>query len=155
MHRNPPFLSLDTPVVWMRRHVRCQIMCSIGGRRPESGGILLGPVGGNDITAFYFDGTARRSGGAYSPDHLTLRQKMRDEWLPAGLDMKGFVHSHPRGYTRLSDGDMQYIGRLLAVNPDMTLFAAPIVFPDEFLLRPFVVLAEQPSIQRSTCLRLF
>jgi proteasome lid subunit RPN8/RPN11 len=138
----------------MNRQVRCQIMSSIGTRSPETGGILLGPVGGSDVTHYYFDSTARCTGATYSPDHLTLQRKMRDEWLPAGLDMKGLVHSHPGNFDRLSDGDMTYIRRLLQANPDMRYFAAPIVFPEQFRLRAIVVLADEPHIQRPTYLRL-
>lgn len=143
------------PPICMSRHVRCQIMCTIGALRPETGGILLGPVGGTDITDFYFDATARCSGATYSPDHVTLRRKMKEEWLPAGLDMKGFVHSHPGGFDRLSGGDLVYIRRLLEKNPDMPFFAAPIVIPQAFRLRAIIVMADQPDVQRPTHLHLF
>lgn len=144
-----------TPPIRMCRHVRCQIMCTVGSRPPEAGGILLGPAGSNDVTAFYFDTTASCTGATYTPDHLTLRRKMRDEWLPAGIDMKGFVHSHPGGSDRLSGGDLAYIRRLLEKNPDMGVFAAPIVIPKAFRLRAIVVLADQPDVQRATNLELF
>jgi hypothetical protein len=75
---------------------------------------------------------------------------MREEWLPAGIDMKGFCHSHPGRTERLSAGDMQYIGRLLAINPDMRIFAAPIVLPHEFRMRAYVVLSDQPTVQHAT-----
>jgi len=143
------------PPIWMRRHVQCQIMCAIGARRPEAGGILLGPIGSNDVTDFYFDHGASCSGATYSPDHITLRRKMKEVWLPARLDMKGFVHSHPGSFDRLSDGDLVYIRRLLEKNPDMTVFAAPIVIPAEFRLRAIVVMADQPDVQQPTTLQLF
>jgi proteasome lid subunit RPN8/RPN11 len=130
-------------------------MCTVGAYPPETGGILLGPIGGDDVTDFYFDATAACSGATYTPDHVTLGRKMREEWLPAGLDMKGFVHSHPGGFDRLSGGDLTYIGRLLARNPDMSVFAAPIVIPHAFRLRAIVVLADQPDVQRPTRLQLF
>jgi proteasome lid subunit RPN8/RPN11 len=143
------------PPICMSRHVRCQIMSTVGAKRPETGGILLGPTGSNDITDFYFDSTADCTGGTYTPDHVTLRKKMKEIWLPAGLDMKGFVHSHPGGFDRLSGGDLIYIRRLLQSNPEMSVFIAPVVFPEEFRLRAIVVLAAQPDIQRPTQLQLF
>ena len=106
----------SVPPIWMTRRVHCQIMCTIGARRPETGGILLGPIGSNDVTDFYFDNTAACSGATYTPYHIALRRKMQHEWLPARLDMKGFVHSHPGRLDRLSDGDLAYIARLLAKN---------------------------------------
>ena len=143
------------PSICMCQSVHCRIMSTIGARNPETGGILLGPVGGSDVTDFYFDITAACTGGTYSPDHITLRRKMQETWLPAGLDMKGFVHSHPGSLDRLSHGDMTYIRRLLEKNPDMSFFAAPIVIPAAFRLRAIVVLASEPDVQRVTDLRLF
>ena len=143
------------PPIRMRRQVVCHIMCTIGARRPETGGILLGPVGADAITDFYFDATASCSGATYAPDYATLRRKMKDEWVPAGIDMKGFAHSHPGRFDRLSHGDMLYIRRLLEINNDMSVFAAPIIIPNEFRLQAIVVLAAQTIIQHRTRLQLF
>lgn len=142
------------PPISVRRGVLCQILCSVGVHAPETGGILLGPVGGSAITDFYFDATARCSGVTYTPDHVTLRRKMQEEWLPSGLDFKGFVHSHPGTFDRLSGGDLTYIRRLMDRNPDLDAFAAPIVIPGQFRLRPIVVLRGEPDVQRATTFRI-
>ena len=134
------------PVVKIAHSVCKDILLTIGARPAESGGILLGPVGTNDVTDFFFDDGGSCTGSTYSPDCVTLRQKMEDEWLPAGIDMKGFVHSHPGSFDRLSNGDMVYINRLLDKNDDMTMFVAPIVIPSEFRLRPLVVLRDRPRV---------
>jgi proteasome lid subunit RPN8/RPN11 len=156
MHENFTITKVrPVPPICMSRHVRCAILCTVGALPPETGGILLGPVGSDDVTDYYFDATAACSGATYTPDHVTLRRKMKDEWVPAGLDMKGFVHSHPGGLDRLSGGDLIYIRRLLEKNPDMRMFAAPIVIPEAFRLRAIVVMADQPGVQRTTTLELF
>jgi proteasome lid subunit RPN8/RPN11 len=134
------------PVVKIAHSVCKDILLTIGARPAESGGILLGPVGTNDVTDFFFDDGGSCTGSTYSPDYVTLRQKMKKEWLPAGIDMKGFVHSHPGSFDRLSTGDMVYINRLLDKNDDMTMFVAPIVIPTQFRLRPLVVLRENPRV---------
>ena len=131
------------------------ILSSIGALPPETGGILLGPVGSNDVVEFFFDQGGSCSTSTYSPDHVALMRKMREEWLPAGIDMKGFVHSHPGRYARLSPGDLVYIRRLLDINPDMEMFAAPIVVPFEFRLCPIVVLRADPTVGRHARLVLF
>jgi len=130
-------------------------MNSICSRSPESGGILLGPVGTNEITEFYFDQGGRCSGATYSPDHVGLMRKMKEEWLPAGIDMKGFVHSHPGRMDWLTGGDLSYISRLLDKNPKMELFFAPIVIPCEFRLRPIVVLRKRPRLAQEANLEFF
>jgi proteasome lid subunit RPN8/RPN11 len=105
--------AFDVPQISMSRHVVCQIMCTVGVHAPETGGILLGPIGTSDITDFYFDSSAQCSSATYTPDHLTLRRKMQEQWLPSGTDFKGFCHSHPGRFDRLSEGDLHYIRRLL------------------------------------------
>lgn len=130
-------------------------LTAIASRPPESGGLLLGPMGGNDITDFYFDATANCTGGTYSPDTVALSRKLKQEWMPSGLDFKGFVHSHPRRFDRPSSGDLRYITRLLEINPEMTQFAVPIVIPGEYRMRPFVVLRRESHAAREAELVLF
>lgn len=148
----PPPVAV--PPIVMTRSVWRGIFRTVGMLPAESGGILLGPVGGDEVTGFYFDRTARCTGGTYAPDHVTLKQKMKDEWLPYGIDFKGFVHSHPGSLDRLSGGDMHYIRVLLEKNADMNVFIAPIVIPHQFRLRPIVVMRSQPDVQRPTVLQL-
>jgi len=136
----------NIPVVKIAHSVCKDILLTIGARPAESGGILLGPVGTNDVTDFFFDNGGSCTGSTYSPDYVTLRQKMKEEWLPTGIDMKGFVHSHPGSFDRLSIGDMVYINRLLDKNEDMTMFVAPIVIPSQFRLSPLVVLRNKPRV---------
>jgi proteasome lid subunit RPN8/RPN11 len=80
---------------------------------------------------------------------------MREVWLPHGVDMKGFAHSHPDSFERLSAGDMRYIARLLERNPDMDQFFAPIVLPGRFLVRPFLVRRSNPRAAVEAVLDLF
>ena len=143
------------PVVKIAHKVCKDIMLTIGTRPPESGGILLGPVGTSDVTDFFFDDGGNCTGSTYSPDCVTLRQKMKAEWLPAGIDMKGFVHSHPGSFDRLSDGDLAYINKSLDKNKEDKMFVAPIVIPSEFRLRPLVVLRDKPRIAREARFEYF
>ena len=129
--------------VIIRSGVMQRIMSSIGARPAEAGGVLLGPKDSREITHFHFDQGAVCSGTTYSPDYQGLGSLMRNEWTPRGLDMKGMIHSHPSSAQRLSQGDLVYIRRLLAANPDMDRFIAPIVLPSRFRLEVFVVLREQ------------
>jgi hypothetical protein len=147
--------SVAVPPICMSRHLCCKLMCTIGARPAESGGILLGPIGTNDVTDFYFDSAAHCTGATYTPDLLTLQRKMKEVWIPSGIDFKGFCHSHPGNCARLTGGDMVYIRRLLQLNPDMSVFAAPIVIPQAFRLEAIVVLADQPHIQHPTHFQIF
>ena len=139
----------------MDHQVINDIMNTIGSRPPESGGILLGPVGTNEVTGFYFDQGGKCSFATYSPDHVSLMRKMKEEWLPAGIDMKGFVHSHPGRLDWLTGGDLTYINRLLDKNGDMEMLIAPVVIPCEFRLRPIVVLRQKPRRAQEAHLEFF
>lgn len=146
---------MSKPILKMASEVYREILYTIGAYAAETGGILLGPIDSNDVTGFYFDNSAKCSRATYSPDHLTLSKKLKEEWMPSGIDFKGFAHSHPRRINRLSSGDMVYIQRLLKINPDMEMFAAPIVLPHEYSIRPLVVLRDNPFVQREANLVLF
>ncbi len=139
----------------MSQEVMKKIMNYISARPAESGGILLGPIGSNQVTDFYFDAGGTCTGASYSPDYLTLSKLMKEKWLPSGIDMKGFVHSHPGRLDRLTNGDMAYINRLLDKNADMDMFIAPIVIPDQYRIRPIVVLRKQPRIPLEARIELF
>jgi hypothetical protein len=129
----------EMAAIRINRKAFYELMHKLSSRPAESGGILLGPVGTNDITHFYFDRGGACTGGSYSPDYITLNRKMREEWLPAGLDMKGFAHSHPGSLDRLTAGDMSYIKKLLSKNPDMNMFVAPIVLPNQYRINPLII----------------
>jgi proteasome lid subunit RPN8/RPN11 len=154
-HSNSSTLSQKQPQMRMSKAVHTEIVFSICSRPPETGGLLLGPIGSNDITDFFFDKGADSTGATYSPDHITLNKKMKEEWMPSGNDMKGFVHSHPGKFDCLSHGDLEYISRLLAKNEDMDIFFAPIVIPSEYRIRPLAVLRDNPKVSLEAKLVLF
>ena len=146
---------MNRPILKMDSEVYREIFHTIGAYPAETGGILLGPIGSDDVTGFYFDNSAGCSRTTYSPDYETLSRKLKGEWMPSGQDFKGFSHSHPRSLDALSSGDMVYIRRLLEINPDMDMFVAPIILPHDYSMRPLVVLKETPSVQREAELVLF
>lgn len=147
--------SNDMVDIKMSQKAYRKMMNCICPRPAESGGILLGPVGSNMVTDFYFDSGGTCTGSSYSPDHVTLSKLMKEKWLPSGIDMKGFLHSHPGQLDWLTYGDMAYINRLLDKNPDMDMFIAPIVIPNQFRIRPIVVLRKQPRVALEAKIDLF
>ena len=132
-------------VINMTREAFDQMMFSICSRPAESGGVLLGPLGSNDISDFFFDAGGNATRVSYSPDYATLNKKLKEEWIPAGIDFKGIVHSHPGKLDRLTSEDLIYIRRLLVANADMPLFIAPIIIPHDFRMRMLVVFRDNPA----------
>ena len=143
------------PEIPMAYSVLQQIMLTVALQKPETGGILLGPIGKGEVTQFYFDEKGSCTASTYTPDHIGLNHMMKTQWIPSGIDMQGFVHSHPGRLDRPSLGDLFYIRKLLMANKDMNLFFAPIVIPQEFRICPFVILREDMNSARQAQLRLF
>ncbi|MBM4103123.1 MAG: hypothetical protein FJ263_03610 [Planctomycetes bacterium] len=133
-------------VVNMTRETFDKMMFSICPRPAETGGLILGPLGSNDGTDFFFDAGGSITGTSYAPDCVTIVKKLKEEWIPAGIDLKGIAHSHPGKLDRLTTEDMAYIKRLLIINPEMPVFLAPLIIPHEFRMRMMVVFRDNPDI---------
>lgn len=103
------------------------IYATVGSKPAEQGGMLGGRRKAGTVTSYRFDDSARRTTATYSPDAGGLNELLRDEWNPNGVDLLGFVHSHPSGVWRPSTGDAAYAERILAAIPDMDRLLLPIV----------------------------
>lgn len=118
-----------------------QISESIGSRPAEQGGALGGNRDDDIVTHFFFDRSARRTGATYSPDHHRLNRLFDEKWNPAGINLLGFVHSHPPGCFSPSSGDIEYAERILEAIPKLKHLYLPIVMtkPDtgRFELIPY------------------
>lgn len=110
------------------------IMDTVGKFPAESGGILLGNRGDYIIQKFIFDGKGSTGPASYDPDVAFLNREVKKEWDENGLALLGFIHSHPRGYSRLSGdmgngiGDIGYIKKIFSVMPKLDKFLAPIMY---------------------------
>lgn len=126
----------------MRRAVLDQIRATIGSRKAETGGMLVGNAETYEVTHFIFDEGARTSGAIYYPDTMYLNRRL--EQLPG--EFLGIVHSHPPGMRSLSEGDRQAAWSNLTSpkNPHLQAYLMPLVshtIPDAgfFEFIPFVV----------------
>jgi proteasome lid subunit RPN8/RPN11 len=88
------------------------VMKALGEVEPEAGGLLLGPRDSDLVTHFHRD-----EEGVGTPVSFTLGAKGLNSALKlykeAGLEMKGFVHSHPRRVKAPSAPDLEYAAQLL------------------------------------------
>lgn len=114
---------MSTPMM-MIREVHDQITETVGKLPAETGGLLAGRLNG-PITHYFFDVSGRRGRSAYSPDTEAVNQKLK-EW-PDDVRLRGFVHSHPVGYTQPSSADIEYAARMLSHNRSLPRLVLPIV----------------------------
>jgi proteasome lid subunit RPN8/RPN11 len=103
------------------------IQGTVGSRPAESGGMLGGVRGTGVVTRFAFDPTAALTTSTYYPDVTEVNRVLREAWNPAGVNLLGFVHSHPAGVRRPSSADVRYAERILAGIPELDRLLLPIV----------------------------
>ena len=118
------------PELHMTRQVYDQICNTIGRHPPESGGILGSSDGGKTIDRFYFDATARVTGGTYSPDTEVINRVLA-HWDAQDILLVGFVHSHPKGYAKPSEGDYRYVKAIMSALDITDDFFMPIVIVND------------------------
>jgi len=105
-----------------------EIRTHIASHEPERGGALYGPKNQNIVTHFEYDLDGETSAVSYLPSR-TLINNVKTVEIETGLKLKGIVHSHPRGYTRPSQGDIQTIQSFFRLNPHLSKIELPIVQP--------------------------
>lgn len=119
---------------------------TVGSFPAETGGILLGSLDDFKVQRFVFDPNGKTNSAAYDPDIDFLNKELKKA-RKEGLDLLGFVHSHPRGVSRLSGdfgngiGDLGYIKRILDAFEHLDKFLVPIVYSSvdgEFKVFPYV-----------------
>jgi proteasome lid subunit RPN8/RPN11 len=88
---------------------------------------MLGADRSGTITQVRFDSTADTSRGTYSPDATAMNRLLSEEWRPQGIELAGFVHSHPAGNRRPSAGDRTYAARILDAIERIDQLVLPIV----------------------------
>lgn len=99
-------IFVEMKKIRIKREAFYEFMHTLSSRPAESGGVLLGPVNSDAITHFYFDSGGVCTGNSYSPDYNSLNRKLRQQWRPAGLEIKGIAHSHGGNLNSLTYGDM-------------------------------------------------
>src|SRR5437867_281774 len=75
--RPRPIHSDSLPLMKWTQDVYKQVARDIGSRRPEVGGILLGPEGEQLATHFVFDETGRGSSASWTFGHVRINEILR------------------------------------------------------------------------------
>ena len=102
------------------------IAAEVAAHAPERGGALLGPPQVPLVTHFAPDPEAATTSSSYRPSRA-LDARVKELEREAALELKGIVHSHPRGLDRPSDHDAAELATGLRLNGHMPRYLAPIV----------------------------
>lgn len=114
------------------------IVQKLGSSVPEQGGILMGKNG--IVTDFIHDEFAETTGSTYSLNVAYLNPIIKELKLQ-GKQLLGIIHSHPNGYSKLSDPDRDYFSSQFKNFPDLEFMYTPIVFSAkqrEFEIFPYI-----------------
>ncbi|HEY6005669.1 MAG TPA: ThiF family adenylyltransferase [Anaeromyxobacter sp.] len=98
----------------------------VAAHPPERGGALLGPRGRPLVSRFLPDPEAAASSASWAPSRALdagVKALERDE----GLELKGVVHSHPRGLDHPSEQDVRELAEGLRRNGHMPCYLAPVI----------------------------
>lgn len=131
------------PVMPFTRATYIEIMQEMVSEPPERACLLLGHVNSPLVTHYVMDETGESSPLHFRFDDVALNAALR-KYLGVQMEAKGFCHSHPRGCTRLSGGDLEYLRRIWA-NPknDCERILMPIVVGNK--MYPYVVDRASPA----------
>jgi len=110
----------------MTRQVYDQISQTVGRHPAETGGILGSSDGGKTIDHFYFDQSAQTTGVTYSPNTALLNDVI-SAWNAKEVEICGVIHSHPHGATTPSQGDFEYVEKIMKAMNVHGNFFMPIV----------------------------
>lgn len=124
------------------------LIATVGQRKPETGGLLLGSRHDNIIRKFVFDQWGSSTRSSYDPDPSKLNPIIKSEWRENRFALVGWAHSHPWGASRLSSdygrntGDIGFLRAIFAAMPSLETFFVPIVFSSAdgaLTLHPYIV----------------
>lgn len=148
---NPTDAEMTRPVR-ITQDVLDQIAATLGGRVPESGGLLGGDRKRQRITRFLFDSNASTTSSAYSPDLETINEASHAWYDQEGVDVIGIIHTHPGSPISPTMSDQEYAARLLRGNPEYIdrMFLPIAVFRDtgvagmrDFIVYPYVAYLDE------------
>ena len=111
--RTPDGKKITDATVSMTKQVLDQIEQSIGRHPAETGGILGSSDGGRTIDHYYFDAAAHRTSSTYTPNIREINRIIAD-WNSRGILFMGMIHSHPKGCTKPSEGDLEYAKAIIS-----------------------------------------
>ncbi len=101
------------PEILMAKTAYEQGLAALTKHEPEFAVFLLGPIGHPSVTHIVPDTTGEGTPVSFRVGAKRLNEVLR-QFVPLGLEGKGFWHTHPPGQHRLSNGDLDFVGRLFA-----------------------------------------
>ena len=120
-----------------------QAVAALASRAPEFAVFLIGPCNHPAVTHIIPDTTGQGTPGSFRVGAKRPNEVLR-QYVPLGLEGKGFWHSHPVGCERLSEGDLAFV-RTLFANPKNDAHEILMPISSGGQVFPFVVRRDRTS----------
>lgn len=149
----PQLLTTERPrCMKLTQGVYQTIVQDLSRLRNEQGAILIGPPDDEELVdEIVLDRWGHGSPIHFEFDATKLNQILR-RCIAEGRDCRGFIHNHPAGLGLLSNGDIDYVKKVFAMNEDVPSFYMPI-FVDG-VIEPFIVNRQNPDCPEHTDIQL-
>lgn len=99
--------------IFITESVLNKIRKTIGRNAPELGGMLGSSYDQTIIDYYVFDARANVNEVEYSPNTKFLNGVLNNDWGNKGVNLSGFIHSHPKYFCQLSDADIDYAVKII------------------------------------------
>ena len=139
VRKEPAARPACLPPMVITQAVYAQATADLDSCEPEAAGILLGPQNAEPLaTHWVLDRSGRSTGVSFTLNVESLNEVLRHH-RQCDLTCVGIIHSHPRGMTTPSLGDLAYLEELFfgRANEELDRFLFPIFCDGRFY--PYIV----------------
>lgn len=123
----------QTASITLSSSVEAELREKLCGQAVEQGGAL--GIENGVISHYFHDTQARCDCNLFQPSPLL--NTLIALWRQEGITFAGLIHSHPADWPDLSEGDLNYVNRLLLSNPQLPAVLMGIMAGERLLFYGF------------------
>lgn len=125
--------KMQTASITLSSSVEAELRKKLCGQEVEQGGAL--GIENGVVSRYYHDTQARCDCNLFQPSPLL--NVLLVVWKQEGIAFAGLIHSHPAEWPELSEGDLDYVRKLLRSNPELPAVLMGIMAGDRLLFYGF------------------
>lgn len=123
----------QTATITLSPSVVTELQEKLCGQTVEQGGAL--GIENGVVSRYYHDTQARCDCNLFQPSPLL--NVLLVVWKQEGITFAGLIHSHPAQWPELSEGDLDYVRKLLRSNPELPAVLMGIMAGERLLFYGF------------------
>lgn len=123
----------QTASITLSSSVEAELREKLCGQAVEQGGAL--GIENGVISHYFHDTQARCDCNLFQPSPML--NVLLAVWKQEGITFAGLIHSHPSDWPALSEGDLDYVRKLLLSNPQLPAVLMGIMAGEQLLFYGF------------------